>query len=213
MNRNIAIASAVLAFLTAAGATEQHGVALAKNGMHSVNNSPPPAIGIGIGVQAGAASTAQAASKSTAKATNKQSQGQHQQQSLRNAGNSNVSVGGNSYEESRRPVNTPGAIGLVASPGTCLGSASGGVQGSSIGIAFGTTVRDDGCHLVRRMVVLDQLGLSDAALALACLEDDNIRESMTRVGRSCTTGRVSATWNVRSPAPVVAVAVAKPDRN
>lgn len=222
VNKSAAIAAIILSFIGAgaAHATGQNGKSLALNDMNSTNNSPPPAIGIGIGVQSGAASTAQAnaassakGGKATAKGGNaKQSQGQAQ--TLKSSGNSSVN-----FEAPKIPVSSAIAAGLVASPGTCLGSASGAVQGSAIGIGFGTTTRDDGCHLIRRMVVLDQLGLSGAALMLACIEDDNIREAVTAIGVSCQTGKVNPNWNVSSVNPIVPIIAyrqpvpAKFDRN
>ena len=191
---------------SSAFATGQHGKSHAEN-----TQAPPPANqgpthnnGNGQGQQQSSANTNVVNSNASSKAKGGNAV-QGQKQNMRNAGNSNVVIGGSSYQEAKRPVNTAYAAGLVASPGTCLGSASGGVQGSAIGLSFGSTTRDDGCHLIRRMVVLDQLGMSDAALSLACLEDDNIREAMTRVGRSCATGRVSTSWNVQSANPVVPV--------
>lgn len=202
-----------------AHATGQHGSSNAEN-----TQAPPPANqgttnnnGIGIGVQSSSAATAlsnQAVNVRTGKNVAKGGQAK----AKASGGNSAVTIQGNAAP--RYPVATAYAAGLVASPGTCLGSASAGVQGAAIGLSIGSTTRDDGCHLIRRAVLLDQMGQPDAALALACLEDDNIREAMTRVGRSCSNGGlVSATWNVRSPNPIVAVAPAyrvmpaKMDRN
>lgn len=217
-NKSAAIAAIILSFIGAgaAHATEQNGKSLALNDMNSTNNAKPPQIGIGIGVQSGAASTAQsnAASsakggKATAKGGNAVSNAKggkggnasaNQAQKLANAGNSSVN-----FEAPKIPVSSAIAAGLVASPGTCLGSASGAIQGSAIGLSFGSTVKDDGCHLIRRMVVLDQLGLSGAALMLACIEDDNIRQAVTAIGVSCQTGKVNPNWNVSSVNPIVPV--------
>ena len=216
VNKSAAIAAIVLSFIgaSAANATGQNGKSLALNDMKSTNNAPPPQIGIGIGVQSGAASTAQSNSSAKGGKGGNAKQGQTQGQSLSKSGNSSVNI-----QAPKMPVHTAYAAGLVASNGTCLGSASGGIQGSAIGLSFGSTVKDDGCHLIRRMVVLDQLGLSGAALMLACLEDDNIRQAVTAIGVSCQTGKVNPNWNVSSVNPIVPVIAyrqpfpAKFDRN
>ena len=232
LNRKTAVIAMALFAAFSVHATGQYGESNAKN-----TQAPPPANhgttnnnGIGIGVQSSSAATAlsnQAVNvrakggKAAAIARGGDARGGaggYANQAMNGVGNSTVTVEG--AKAPRIPVATAYSAGLVASPGTCLGSASAGVQGAAIGLSIGSTTRDDGCHLIRRAVLLDQMGQPDAALALACLEDDNIREAMTRVGRSCSNGGlVSATWNVRSPNPIVAVAPvyrampAKMDRN
>jgi len=180
----------------ALAALSAHATGLNQNGNSNAGNvqAPPPANqgpttnnGIGIGVQSSAAGTGIATAKggkASAKGGNA-AQRQAQAQRLNNAGNSSVQVTGDTYEQRRTPVSTAFAAGLVASYGTCLGSASGGVQGAAIGLSFGTTTMDQGCHLIRRMNALIVMGMPQAALTLACIEDDAMYTAIRTAGYYC----------------------------
>lgn len=175
-------------FAATAAFAGQNGVA------HSGNqNSNGPqygsSYGQGQGQQSSNANTNVLSNRAGSKSVSKAAGGNaKQQQSNQSSGNAAVSVEGSHYQEARRPVETAYAAGLVVSQGTCLGSASGGVQGASLGVSFGSTKQDAGCHLIRRMDILAQLGMPDAAVALACAEDPAIREALTATGRRCSEG-------------------------
>ena len=140
------------------------------------------------------------------KASQGQEQGQGQSQDLNNAGNASVQVTGDTYQQRRIPVATAFAAGLVASYGTCLGSASGGVQGAAIGLSFGTTTMDQGCHLIRRMNALVVMGMPQAALTLACIEDDAMYTAIRTAGYYCAESDRPAA--VDYPVPVAYVPAA-----
>ena len=151
------------------------------------------------------------------KASQGQEQGQGQSQDLNNAGNASVNVTGDTYQQRRIPVSTAFAAGLVASYGTCLGSASGGVQGAAIGLSFGTTTMDQGCHLIRRMNALVVMGMPQAALTLACIEDDAMYTAIRTAGYYCAeSDRPAGVYPVPvgyTPAATVIPRGARNDRN
>ena len=232
----------VLALTVAA--LSAHATGLNQNGNSNAGNvqAPPPVNqgpttnnGIGIGVQSSAAGTGIATAnggkggKASAKGGNA-AQGQSQKASAKNrnaqevqvdAGSnaSQLTVGGANYEAPRIPVSTAFAAGLVASYGTCLGSASGGVQGSAIGLSFGTTTLDQGCHLIRRMNALIVMGMPQAALTLACIEDDAMYTAIRTAGYYCAEADrpVAIAYPVPAPAALSPVTYiprgARNDRN
>ena len=89
------------------------------------------------------------------------------------------------YEaQKRNPVSTAYAAPLAASTGTCLGSASGGVQATGVGLSFGTTTLDDGCDARFDASALNALGLRMAAVARLCQRDGN-RDAIEAAGGKC----------------------------
>lgn len=114
----------------------------------------PTAVGVGVGI-------AGAISSSTSGAV------------------SNVNVQGDAA--SRMPASTAYAAGLSAANGTCLGSASGGLQGMGAGVSFGSTKLDEGCDTRYDIGTLLSLGLRDAAIARACMKPE-LAQSM---GATC----------------------------
>lgn len=155
---------------------------LGQNGISNAGNvqAPPPANqgpteynGNGQGQQQANANTVTATGKAKAKAKAK----------AQSSGNS-VVVGADGR---RIPVATAYAAGLAASNGTCLGSASGGVQFVPFGISGASTKEDKGCNLRYNAEMLRSLGMEDAAVAVMC-EDEYVRRAMTATGRSCEQG-------------------------
>lgn len=54
----------------------------------------------------------------------------------------------------------------------CLGSATGALQTSVVGISGGSTVLDESCVFARNLVLLDFLGEREAAVQMACTDPD-----------------------------------------
>lgn len=97
----------------------------------------------------------------------------------------NVQGGSVTYEaQARNPVSTAYSAPLAASNGTCLGSASGGLQSVGIGLSFGTTTLDEGCDARYDAIVLNQLGEADAARARLCLKPE-IAKAFEKSGKAC----------------------------
>ena len=107
-----------------------------------------------------------------------------------NAGNNtqtSVTVHGDTvtYEaQKRNPVSTAYSGPLAASNGTCLGSASGGLQTVAVGVSFGTTTLDEGCDARYDAIALSQLGEHAAARARLCLKPE-IAKAMEDAGVPC----------------------------
>lgn len=110
------------------------------------------------------------------------------------ANTTNVSVAGDTvtYQaQERNPVNTAYAAPLAASNGTCLGSASGGLQTVAVGVSFGSTKIDEGCDARYDAIALNQLGERDAARARLCLKPE-IAEAFSRAGKPCPGTKTAA---------------------
>lgn len=146
--------------------------------------------GIGVGI-AGAAAT------SNATAVAAQTQGQQQGQTQQALGGNAHSVsGGNTQSvnvaaQERDPVATAYAPSLTATNGTCLGSASGGIQGAAVGFAFGSTHVDAGCDARYDASALRAAGHARAADARLCQKPE-IAEAMAAAGTPCTDARKTA---------------------
>lgn len=112
-----------------------------------------------------------------------------------NAGNnSSVNVQGDSvvYEAQKRaPVASAWAAPLAASNGTCLGSASGGLQTVGVGLSFGKTTLDEGCDARYDAIALTQIGEGNAARERLCLKPE-IAEAFARSGKPCASSKASA---------------------
>jgi len=82
--------------------------------------------------------------------------------------------------------NVPSVNGppLVSSNDTCMGSASGAVNGPGFGIALGKTYKDDNCIMLKNSRELWNMGMKAAALALMCKDADN-REALELTGFTC----------------------------
>ena len=91
----------------------------------------------------------------------------------------------------RDPVSTAYSAGLATSNGTCLGSASGGVQGAAVGISLASTKLDTGCDIRYDAAALRAAGHSDAADARLCQKPE-IAEAFAAAGKPCTDKRKSA---------------------
>lgn len=90
----------------------------------------------------------------------------------------------NIYESSRTPVASAFAPALSAGFDTCMGSTSGAVSSSVIGIAIGKTYIDENCKTLKNARELWNMGQQAAALARMCMDPDN-REAMEATGFVC----------------------------
>lgn len=114
-----------------------------------------------------------------------------------NAGNNtqtSVTVHGDTvtYEaQKRNPVSTAYSGPLAASNGTCLGSASGGLQTVAVGMSFGTTTLDAGCDARYDAIALTQLGEHAAARARLCLKPE-IAQAFDSAGTPCPGAKKAA---------------------
>lgn len=64
---------------------------------------------------------------------------------------------------------------------TCMGSSSGGVGTTAVGLSFGTTWTDKHCQMLRAAKLLSDMGLRDAAIRRMCA-DEEMRKAL---GGSC----------------------------
>lgn len=152
--------------------------------------------GIGVGIAGAAAS-------SSATAIAAQAQGQMQGQSQ----NAQAISGGNSQSvnvaaQERDPVATAYAPSLTATNGTCLGSASGGIQGAAVGFAFGSTRVDAGCDARYDAAALRAAGHARAADARLCQKPE-IAEAMAAAGTPCTDARKTKVSGYSGTDPIV----------
>lgn len=97
------------------------------------------------------------------------------------------------YEAQKRdPVATAYAAPLVASIGTCLGSASGGVQATGVGIAFGTTTLDEGCDTRYDAAALKMMGASELVVKARLCAKPEIRAAYKDAGQPCPQDQAQA---------------------
>lgn len=85
------------------------------------------------------------------------------------------------YSKLAPPVAAPPLVSSY-SPDVCLGSVTGGVSGGGFGISAGTTTLDHDCVQRRDIRLLHNLGHSDAALAMAC-QDQEMGAALRSVGK------------------------------
>src|SRR5574337_677504 len=156
-------------------------------------------VGIGIGL---AGATASSRSNASASAAARQAQGQQQgqiqgqgqSQSVKNGGNSSVTV----TQDVPRQTASAYAPALAASNGTCLGSASGGVQAPGFGFSAGSTKLDEGCDRRYNAQELARLGYTAAATALMC-QDAGVAKAMETAGTPCKAPAKAATAQADEP--------------
>jgi hypothetical protein len=79
---------------------------------------------------------------------------------------------GGSTSTARYAASTAVGDALVASLGTCKGSAAGGVQGMSFGVNLGMTITDDLCDTRSDSTQLFNMGDKAAAYARLCESED-----------------------------------------
>lgn len=96
-----------------------------------------------------------------------------------------VNVVGDTYQaQERNPVASAWAAPLTSGPNTCMGSSSGGAQGVTFGLSFGTTWTDAGCEARFDANALNALGLRSAAIARLCQRSDNAK-AIEAAGGKC----------------------------
>jgi hypothetical protein len=108
---------------------------------------------------------------------------------------------------SQKIKNTPSVNGapLVSSNDTCMGSASGSVNGPGFGIGLGKTYTDDNCVMLKNSRELWNMGMKAAAMALMCTDSRN-REALEITGFECpqTTARRERAASTTGSAAAVA---------
>lgn len=107
-------------------------------------------------------------------------------------------------EVDRRPVNTAYAAPLTSSPETCMGSTSGGVQGASLGVSFGSTWESHGCEARMDARALDAMGMRTAAIARLCQGAGN-RKAMEAAGETCPGTKAASRAEAPADRPVASL--------
>lgn len=121
-----------------------------------------------------------------------QAQIQAQQQAQKQLQELNAKTGDVDIKiQQERSVASAIAAGLVASNGTCLGSKSGGAQGSAFGISIASTVADEGCDVRYDAANLRAAGHPEAADARLCQKPE-IAEAFAAAGKPCVDKRKPA---------------------
>lgn len=108
------------------------------------------------------------------------------------------------YGRDERPVSTAWAPPLAASPETCMGSSSGGIQGASLGVSLGSTWESEGCELRMFARSLQALSLNEAAFDVLC-QSAKVRAALEGSTKPC---RVKSSKTAAAPAGVVGSALA-----
>lgn len=90
----------------------------------------------------------------------------------------------NSTSNIRSSVPTASAPGLSSGLDTCSLSVSAGVQTFNFGISGGGTYTDENCQRIKNSRHLKELGMSVAAIALMC-QDEDVWLSMWESGTYC----------------------------
>ena len=92
------------------------------------------------------------------------------------------------------PVATAFAAPLTSGFDTCLGSMSGGGQGTLFGLSLGTTKVDKNCVLIKQSQMLHAFGLNEAACFRMQMgkEGKSIRDALQASGFECTSLKVVA---------------------
>jgi len=82
--------------------------------------------------------------------------------------------------------NTPSVSGspLVSSNDTCMGSASGSINGPGFGLSLGKTYTDENCVMLKNSRELWNMGMKGAAMALMCSDSKN-RYALEITGYRC----------------------------
>ena len=62
---------------------------------------------------------------------------------------------------------------------TCFGSSSGGISAAGIGISGGSTVVDENCVMLKNAKILASLGLTDAAVTLLIISNEDVAEAVS----------------------------------
>ena len=117
-----------------------------------------------------------------------QAQGQGQKQGQAavgvgiSGGNSqSLSVDGGSFEAANYDRLAPPVVAPDLTTGVCMGSASGGASGPGFGLSFGSTVEDEECQIRRNSILLNQLGMAEAAQKILC-QIETVAQAMEATG-------------------------------
>lgn len=152
----------------------------------ATSGSSSSAVGGGASVDVRNTNTNLNSSNSSVNSSNVQGQiqGQGQKQSTENSNNSSVTVGGDTFEARRIPVNTAFAPS-IAPTANCALSVSGGVSVIGFSGSFGKAYIDENCaalEKVRNVALV--LKDTDTAEALMCQDKAYAKARMT-AGRAC----------------------------
>lgn len=90
----------------------------------------------------------------------------------------------NTYEAQKPAVASAFAPALSAGIDTCMGSTSGAVSSTIVGIAMDSTYVDKNCQTLKNTRELWNMGQRSAAMARMCMDDLN-REAMELSGFEC----------------------------
>jgi hypothetical protein len=90
----------------------------------------------------------------------------------------------NIYEAQKPAVSSALAPALSAGFDTCMGSTSGAVSSTIIGVAVGSTYVDKNCQTLKNTRELWNMGQRAAAMARMCMDELN-REAMELTGFEC----------------------------
>ena len=120
------------------------------------------------------------------------SQAQQQGQITTTASDSNAGISGNignntfnsTSNGSHIPPASPTAPMLTTSNDTCMGSTSGSVTTSVVGVSMGTTWTDTNCVRLKNAREMWNMGMRGAAVALLCMDELN-NEALEATGYKC----------------------------
>jgi hypothetical protein len=123
-------------------------------------------------------------------------------------GSNTVNTGGNELsnqnsisvvqQAQERAAATATAPALTSANGTCLGSASAGVQVPAFGISGGSTKLDEGCDIRYDVAMLKAGGEDKAAFERGC-DKPEIRAVRKRIGTPCLADQPAASGTVQRP--------------
>lgn len=118
--------------------------------------------------------------------------GQQQGQATTTTSDSNAGISGNignntfnsSSTGSHIPPASPTAPMLTTSNDTCMGSTSGSLTSSVVGVSMGTTWTDANCVRLKNAREMWNMGMRGAAIALLCMDELN-NEALESTGFKC----------------------------
>ena len=132
------------------------------------------------------------------KNSNQQAQGQMQSTKNSNNASQNTEVVVAGDEDSRNPVSTAYAPSMSPSA-QCMGVATGGIQGMSIGISVGKSYESKPCNQRELARMFAQIGDTDAARKVLCSMEGS------EVVKECQEKKVEKAAQITTEPPTTAV--------
>lgn len=146
--------------------TQDFNAVLTKNEVKKSGNSDVDVNNIGLDIDA---------SRTSNKQSNKQS-------TKTNTSDSNeINIGGAEYIEAKNPVNTAYAPTVIATS-DCLGSVSGGGQGSSFGATLGFTTNSEPCNIREDAKLVAALTKDESLVKATLCQSDRVKEAYKVTG-------------------------------